>query len=273
MKKILNKALKLDLLLLTILMTVYIYFYARYPEVTVWIIVYGLTFALLTNRILTILACLYVNTVYIYSVFPYLHGEDSLISLYRMLQVITATIVVVLVADYYTKMTKRQTYKILKDAQKDPLTGVYTRRILTDVFPKLKQEAFDKPLSIIMIDLDDFKKVNDEKGHLFGDKVLAKIGRIILANTRKQDIPLRYGGDEFLLLLPDTDRSGALTVAEKIKETIKSQTPVTCSIGIITCYKNLCTEEIIKEIDKLCYRAKQRGKDSIEIKELKPEFV
>lgn len=100
----------------------------------------------------------------------------------------------------------------------DPLTGVYNRRFLERLLPdeKLRAERFDRPIGLIMFDLDDFKEVNDQFGHHRGDEVLKAFAEALVATVRRIDPVIRYGGDEFLVVLLETDESGVRAASERI---------------------------------------------------------
>ncbi|MCK5681436.1 sensor domain-containing diguanylate cyclase [bacterium] len=110
------------------------------------------------------------------------------------------------------------TAQLQKLLRTDPLTKLYNRRILDEVLPVefARSSRYNHPLSLIMIDLDDFKLINDNYGHAAGDLVLEEVGSIINNNLRQHDIGLRYGGDEFSIILPDTNHQQAQTVINKL---------------------------------------------------------
>ena len=157
-------------------------------------------------------------------------------------------------------------------SQKDALTGIYNRRALTT---KLKQElqyAFEGalPISLIMMDIDHFKSVNDNHGHLTGDKVITATALPIASCTRPGDFLARYGGEEFMLILPATNRSDAVEIAERIRLTIEQQTrnmdipEVTCSAGVAWSLNgNTPPDTLINQADQALYRAKLNGRNSV----------
>jgi len=125
-----------------------------------------------------------------------------------------------------------------------------------------------------MIDIDNFKKINDNFGHPFGNYVLKEVANIIKKYTRNNvDIPIRYGGDEFLLILPQTDLEGAVTVTERIRKEIEEYkfeekgitTEVRISGGVagMRPEDTLTKEELIKKADEALYRAKKAGKNRV----------
>jgi diguanylate cyclase (GGDEF)-like protein/PAS domain S-box-containing protein len=156
----------------------------------------------------------------------------------------------------------------------DDLTGLYNAR---HFYTQIKSEAdrasrYHRPLSLLMMDLDDFKNYNDRYGHLEGDKVLTALGAMIRENTRRTDSGYRYGGEEFVLILPETAARYALVIAERLRVKLKNQVfspvqgekaQVTVSIGISEYVPGEDISEFIKRADRGMYLAKERGKDQI----------
>ncbi|TWH59367.1 diguanylate cyclase (GGDEF)-like protein [Desulfitobacterium sp. LBE] len=150
---------------------------------------------------------------------------------------------------------------IIYYAYKDPLTDLYNRRYL---YEKLESELkrlnrSKTALSLVIIDIDHFKKVNDRYGHLAGDKLLTRISKIFTENSREIDTIARWGGEEFAIILPDTDNQGALKYAEKIRKAIeKSQKcfGVTVCIGLATIDKPIDMDILFAEADKALFQAK-----------------
>jgi diguanylate cyclase (GGDEF)-like protein len=153
----------------------------------------------------------------------------------------------------------------------DKLTGAHTRGAFLEAGEKEKSRALRKehPLSLVMVDLDNFKRVNDLHGHNTGDFVLRKIAGLVRSRIRKYDIFGRWGGDEFVLLLPETAREEALRVAEKLRECIHQDAAlhalqVTASIGV---YEVEDLEEslsnIIEKADQRMYAAKEGGRNKV----------
>jgi diguanylate cyclase (GGDEF)-like protein/PAS domain S-box-containing protein len=150
----------------------------------------------------------------------------------------------------------------------DALTGLSNHRTLYEVLGEiLQKKPVLVPVSIIMLDIDDFKRINDTKGHIFGDTVLKRIGRILKESVRPDDTPGRYGGEEFLLILPGTDLENALKVAERVRQTIektflKEPMPVTISAGVRE-HAGESITEFIHLADLNLYKAKQTGKNRV----------
>jgi diguanylate cyclase (GGDEF)-like protein len=150
----------------------------------------------------------------------------------------------------------------------DELTGCAVRRVLRQ---RLEEEIArsvrnHSPLSLLIIDVDQFKSVNDAYGHVVGDHVLASIGSVLRQNSRSFDLAGRFGGDEFVLLLPDTDISGAVEVAERIRQDLPAaaEVPVTLSIGVGGLDRSAPTaEHLLDDADFALYQVKRGGRDAI----------
>ncbi|MCM8820993.1 MAG: GGDEF domain-containing protein [Candidatus Omnitrophica bacterium] len=159
-------------------------------------------------------------------------------------------------------------------AATDELTGLWNRRHFIHQGNHEFERAlrYNTPFSLILLDIDWFKKINDSYGHLAGDMVLKKLSRIVLNNLRELDVCARIGGDEFGIILTNTDISGALALAERLRKSVEKKTFVyevnkfntTISIGI-TEYKKVFTsfEEMFKMVDIALYEAKRKGRNVI----------
>ncbi len=159
----------------------------------------------------------------------------------------------------------------------DELTGVYNRHYMVEILEKEFSRAlrYQTDLSCLLLDLDYFKEVNDTFGHAFGDMVLREFAACLKHEARKTDIPFRYGGEEFMLLLPNTGILGAQKVAEKIRTTCEKKkyddgnhlTTATVSIGIASVKLNqlLESKELLALADKALYRAKAEGRNRVAV--------
>lgn len=178
---------------------------------------------------------------------------------------------------------KKKLSKLIKEIEKnidylydlatiDEKTGVYNNKF----FKTLSEMELDKakrkigPLSLMIIDLDNFKKLNDTYGHLIGDKMLKRLGFVLKENTRKYDIVSRFGGEEFVILLPNTNIKRAKVVCERLRKKVQLDNEmgkyfVTLSGGL-TEYKNRdSVKKMQLRADKAVYLAKKKGKNRIEI--------
>jgi diguanylate cyclase (GGDEF)-like protein len=154
-------------------------------------------------------------------------------------------------------------------SQHDPLTELYNRRYLFDrVSAELARVRRGHPLAVVMLDLDGFKNVNDTLGHMRGDSLLQAMGAALVQTTRETDVVGRYGGDEFLVVLPDTDAEKAVTVAGRIVAAVKATSerhgtprPVTASLGIASATQSDTVATLLRRADENAYRAKEAGGD------------
>jgi diguanylate cyclase (GGDEF)-like protein len=158
-------------------------------------------------------------------------------------------------------------------ADRDPLTGFFNHRYLHE---RLSEEVVRavrtrRPLSVVMIDLDDFKVVNDTFGHVYGDGVLVHVAERIRAALRESDVAGRWGGEEFLLLLPGADEEGAAQLADRVRVALAARSipsvpglRVTASFGVAEYAGETNAEQLLEAADGALYRAKRAGKDRVE---------
>ncbi|TMA18725.1 MAG: diguanylate cyclase, partial [Deltaproteobacteria bacterium] len=167
-------------------------------------------------------------------------------------------------------------------ALRDGLTGVYNRRFLDELFPKQLALArrTSRPLSVLMLDLDHFKACNDTYGHDAGDRVLCAFVRILQEEARTSDSVIRYGGEEFLMLLPETDEQGAAAFAERIRSAVERRAfgesglpaaiSLRCSIGVSSMPSHgESPGALILAADRALYLAKQQGRNRVVVAEVK----
>ncbi len=163
--------------------------------------------------------------------------------------------------------------KALRSALKDPLTGVNNRASMDqhlehEVLSAIRHQI---PLSVLMIDIDFFKAINDEHGHMAGDTVLSAVGQAIVRCTRDSDVVFRYGGEEFAIILTNTKSSGARLLAERIRGAIEeleidsheARMRVTVSIGVAQLAAGDSKLDLIERADTMLYRAKYRGRNQV----------
>ncbi len=163
--------------------------------------------------------------------------------------------------------------QIKKQALTDSLTGLYNRRhfdqcLTTEIERSLRLK---QPFTLIALDLDHLKKINDNYGHSTGDEAIKKIGEVLKKNARSVDIPARFGGEEFAVILPGIDVEGGITAAERLKSSIEESSlkdveKITASIGVATFLRH--TEmlgELLELADQAMYRAKKNGRNRVEV--------
>ncbi len=156
-------------------------------------------------------------------------------------------------------------------SETDPLTGIYNRRKFESSLLKSMKISgrYDRPLSLIMFDIDNFKLINDSFGHQVGDVVLKELAGLIKTILRDTDVLARYGGEEFMILLPETDIENTKMMAERIRSLVESHVfqvvdAVTVSIGIAEYKKGDSIDDFIKNVDYACYDAKLGGRNRVE---------
>jgi len=154
-------------------------------------------------------------------------------------------------------------------SRQDQLTGLLNRRGLTEAIEQLFASP-DNPLSLLVLDLDHFKSLNDNHGHDVGDQVLRQLGALLSDNTRQTDLAARWGGEEFVLLLPGTGLDGAELIAEKLREKVSTVTlgalpdrEVTVSVGVGERQFGEPYHELFKRVDRALYQAKEAGRNRV----------
>ena len=187
-------------------------------------------------------------------------------------------------ADREAKRLRDEAQKLsadLVDAERragtDAMTGCYNRRAFERVFAQHFAESYRTggDLAFVMLDLDRFKQVNDTRGHAVGDELVKAAAKSIRGNLREMDVPCRYGGDEFILLLPQTDARAAAAVAERVRADYAAASlrlladgePRTMSIGVGSLQTARPTpaspEALMVAVDRALYRAKEAGRDRV----------
>jgi diguanylate cyclase (GGDEF)-like protein len=150
-------------------------------------------------------------------------------------------------------------------ARMDPLTGTHRRWYAESRLRELVDTG--EVLSVAMVDIDLFKKVNDAHGHAAGDQVLAGVGRSLVAQLRTNDLVSRFGGEEFLVILPETNPEGALLVAERLRSAVAAlanlPVTVTVSVGLASCCQDEHADELVARADRALYQAKERGRNRV----------
>jgi len=161
-------------------------------------------------------------------------------------------------------------------AIRDPLTGLFNRRYMGESLERelRRAEHGGQPVSLVMLDVDHFKTFNDVSGHQAGDAILTRVGSLLQARTRREDIACRYGGEEFLLILPGAPLEAARRRADELRQSVREMTAehrgrvlsrITVSAGV-ACFPQhgITADELLRAADTALYRAKELGRDRVE---------
>lgn len=167
---------------------------------------------------------------------------------------------------------RRVNAQLRQQASRDELTGLWNRRAFKEKLNEILPQIEERHASLLMVDLDHFKAINDVYGHQVGDDVLEHVAAILRRNIRRVDVAARYGGEEFLILVLDADGHYAMNLAERIRYDIES-TPdrehisaeVTASIGVVDLrgIDSLSVRSIIEAADRALYMAKESGRNRV----------
>ena len=162
-----------------------------------------------------------------------------------------------------------QLYEML---QRDHLTGLYNMRTIYSKIDFELKRRHSRGVSCVMMDVDNFKHINDQHSHLFGSYVLAQIGRLLQHNTRLTDYAARYGGDEFLIVLTDTGPQGAMVTAQRLRQALSQKefaykqhrASLSASFGVASARApSITAHELLQEADQALYKAKAQGRNTV----------
>jgi len=212
-----------------------------------------------------------------------LYNPELLVAQYRDTELarFSASLLITILIGFLSEYYRFRSHKELSDinaekqhqANTDALTGLPNRRFIESCYIKhlKKQKNTQMPLTLVMVDIDHFKNVNDTYGHDIGDEVLCFIAHQLKNNLRKSDVAIRVGGEEFLLLIPETNIENSIKIANKIRMLIEKNTfhqeqihiNITASFGISISEDVTNLNEAIKQADIQLYRAKEAGRNCV----------
>ncbi len=228
------------------------------PESTRWLAGYLLLIVALTvAHLLGIIALKYQfdtlrQTLVVFALFVYLTYENEKIRKQTHDQLV------------------EQNQRLEELSHTDYLTQLYNRTFLSGELRReySRSKRYGTFFSVIMIDVDHFKQINDTHGHQAGDEVLQRIAELLKNNVRKNDVVGRWGGEEFLILCPEIDTEGAAAMAEKLRKTIETEfsdvdVRVTASFGVKAISEGQTLDALLSEVDVLLYRAKDAGRNCV----------
>ena len=214
------------------------------------------------------------------TVFALIPALDSASNSFTTITILITILVTGSLAFAFSVITNQQRQKLMQLATRDPLTGVGNRRALENKLLEsvnmFKRTA--TPVSLLLMDLDHFKKVNDRHGHAVGVQILKSVTEIINLRIRVTDSLYRIGGEEFLLVLPETDLDSARILAERIREAIgerpllvdSQRIGITVSLGVSSVVGDLNLDELSLEADRAMYLAKRGGRNRVASVEHRP---
>lgn len=239
------------------------------------------------SMIVMILAIFLINNRWLYSIFTSLFLAISYFVFAALLlknasssgyqAAVFLTMIIILISsiasysnNYYKRFHFLNLLELLKMAEYDALTGIYNKAKFNKDYPGLTDRVKQQCgyLSIVMFDIDNFKELNDEYGHLVGDAVLLELADFIQKNIRNSDIFVRWGGDKFILTFPDTHLQLATEIAEKLRVLIAEHSfdkigHLSCSFGVAAFKEGDELDSLVRRADERLYLAKKQGKNKV----------
>lgn len=151
------------------------------------------------------------------------------------------------------------------EVRTDPLTGVSNRRALDESLESMfaMMHRYEHPFSVVIFDIDYFKQINDEQGHLYGDRMLKAVAQMMDENVRDTDMVTRYGGEEFVIVMPQTGLDGATIFAERLRRQIEQKMPLTVSGGVSAAGDGDNSQTLLARADAALYSAKAAGRNKL----------
>lgn len=224
---------------------------------------------LVTSLVITVnIGCIMIQ-YYVPSTLAIIPDEASFIS-DLFVSTILSLAGLALVGTQITNSFRKKNAELSETSQRDPLTGTYNRRFLIDHLKRLNESKSYKSerISLLMLDIDFFKKTNDTFGHAIGDEVLRSFALTVQKMLRDSDILVRYGGEEFVVVLDNVDEKIAHRIAERIRIAVSEieyhlELQTTVSIGLAMSHANTSLEDTLKEADMFLYKAKQNGRNQV----------
>jgi len=182
-----------------------------------------------------------------------------------------ANIILFIISAYFARRVEAEHVTMQSYADSDQLTQIFNRRYASRILDEMclrKQVGRQDVFSLILLDIDNFKMINDTYGHNAGDKILVEVTRVLKKEIRKNDIIARWGGEEFVIILDFASLDSAVLIAEKLRKKLMEHAyshnlTVTASFGVATYYENMNTETLIHRADTMLYLSKNSGKNCV----------
>lgn len=209
-----------------------------------------------------VILILYGLSTLFYSAYDILlTGHDRHQATVELITFYTALSLLYLLMKQSKHVSKGLSSKLNELAHTDDLTKIYNNRYLYSRLEEL--ESAQEEYTILLFDLDEFKPINDTQGHLAGDLLLESLCHLVSRLLPQDAIFARYGGDEFIILLPHAERELARSIAERVRSNVGEHTPVTLSMGVAFSHGDRGAKEILRSADDALYRAKKGGRDQV----------
>lgn len=207
------------------------------------------------------------NIIFLAIIFP--HAWDAL-EFSLAIRLFVSLVMVSMFSAIFVRVISNQQKQLEAQAQIDPLTGLFNRTLLQQTLESAIEQCryLDSPMTLMALDLDNFKLINDTMGHSAGDKILSDIGKHLQKRARDCDKVFRIGGEEFLVVLHDSDKDGSVQLAEELRLSFSllkalPENKITVSIGIATLQADENWDDWMKRCDRNMYRAKEEGRDCV----------
>jgi len=258
----------------------FIYISNQIPNPNILIQAFGvmiiiLAIFLINNRwLFSIFTALFVSIGYFVFVgvsFTEINRSDFLAAIIHIVIVIVLSSISSYSVNYYKRIQYLHTIELIKMAETDALTGIDNKAKFNQEYARLADSvtATARNLAVIMFDIDDFKAINDRFGHLIGDQVLQELTGIVRRNINQSDLFARWGGEEFVIILPDSQREEAMVVARRLQQIIaehrfETAGQVTCSFGVAAFKNGDNLDTVLHRVDERLYLAKKLGKNRVE---------
>ncbi len=151
------------------------------------------------------------------------------------------------------------------EVRTDPLTGVSNRRALDETLVSMfaMMNRYELPFSVVIFDIDHFKKINDDQGHLYGDSILKSVAKLLADNVRDTDVVTRYGGEEFVIVMPQTPITGACIFTDRLRQQVEQNLPLTISGGVAAAVDGDGPQTLLSRADAALYSAKAAGRNRV----------
>ena len=201
---------------------------------------------------------------------PFLESSEylSIVSLQMYIVIVTTSI---FMAGSLIAEREQLVMQLRTRASRDPLTGMHNRQYFTEQLEREinRQKRYNTPLCLIMFDIDNFKSINDNYGHAVGDQVLQQVSALISKELREMDTLARWGGEEFLIMMPETHSEGGCIFAERIRALVETTSfvgneTITISVGVVERDRDVDRDKLIKALDDAMYSSKEQGKNRVE---------